>query len=80
MKAQEAVKQRILEIANEKNLSMNKIATNCFINTSTLISMLNGHSKHSEISTISKICYGLGVSVRDFFDSPLFDNVKDIED
>lgn len=80
IKAQEAVKQRIIEIANSKNLSINKIATNCFMTTSTLNSILNGHSKHSEITTISKICYGLGVSIKEFFNSPLFDNVKDIDD
>lgn len=79
MKAQEAVRQRIIELAQQKNLSINKIANNCYINTSTITSLLNGHSKKSEIATISRICYGLGVSVRKFFDSPLFDDLNDIE-
>lgn len=79
MKAQEAVRQRIIELAQKKNLSINKIANNCYINTSTITSLLNGHSKKSEIATISRICYGLGVSVREFFDSPLFDDLIDIE-
>ncbi len=79
MKAQEAVRKRIIEIATRKNLSINKVATNCYINTSTITSLLNGHSKKSEIATISRICYGLGVTMREFFDSPLFDNVDDIE-
>ena len=80
MKAQDAVIARILELAKQKNLSINKIATNSFMNTSTLTSLLNGHSKKSEISTISKVCYGLGISIPDFFSSPLFYDVKDIED
>ena len=79
MKAQEAVRKRIIEKATRKNLSINKVATNCYINTSTITSLLNGHSKKSEIATISRICYGLGVTMREFFDSPLFDNVDDIE-
>ena len=79
MKAQEAVRQRIIALAQQKNLSINKIANNCYINTSTITSLLNGHSKKSEIATISRICYGLGVSVREFFDSPLFDDLNDIE-
>lgn len=74
MKSQEAVKLRILEIAKEKNLSINKVASNCFINTSTITSLLNGHSKKSEITTISRICYGLNISLCDFFNSPLFEN------
>lgn len=80
MKIQEAVRLRIIELANKFNLSLNKIAGKCEMNTSTLISLLNGHSKSSEVTTISKICYGLGVSVREFFNSPLFDKVKDVEE
>lgn len=80
MKAQGGIRKRIMEIANQKNLSINKVANNCFINTSTITSLLNGHSKKSEIATISRICYGLGVSIREFFDSPIFDDINDIED
>lgn len=80
MKAQDALRKRIIELAEQKNYSMNKIASNCYINTSTIISLLNGHSKKSEISTISKICYGLGVSMREFFDSPIFDDINDVEE
>lgn len=80
MKAQDALRKRIFELADQKSYSINKIASNCYINTSTITSLLNGHSKKSEIATISKICYGLGVSLREFFDSPIFDNVNDVEE
>lgn len=80
MKAQDALRKRIIELAEQKNYSINKIASNCYINTSTITSLLNGHSKKSEITTISKICYGLGVSMREFFDSPIFDDVNDVEE
>ena len=80
MKAQDALRKRIIELAEQKNYSINKITSNCYINTSTITSLLNGHSKKSEIATISKICYGLGVSMREFFDSPIFDNVNDVEE
>ena len=77
---QKAVKLRILELARAKNLSINKVAANCFINTSTITSILNGHSKRSEISTLTKICYGLGVTIKEFFDSPLFDNINYLDE
>ena len=80
MKAQDALRKRIIELAEQKNYSINKIASNCYINTSTITSLLNGHSKKSEIATISKICYGLGVSMRELFDSPIFDDVNDVEE
>lgn len=75
MNIQQAVRLRIIEIARQKNLSINKVAENSYINTSTITSLLNGHSKRSEITTISKICYGLKVTIKDFFDSPLFDDI-----
>ena len=80
MKAQDALRKRIIELAEQKNYSINKIASNCYINTSTITSLLNGHSKKSEIATISKICYGLGVSMRELFDSPIFDDINDVEE
>ena len=80
MKAQDAVRKRIIELVQQKNLSINKVATNCYINISTIVSLLNGHSKKSEITTISRICYGLGATLREFFDSPIFENVHDVED
>ena len=80
MKAQQAVNLRVLELLNQKDVSMNKVANNALFNVSTLISMLNGHSKKSEITTISKICTGLGVTMREFFSSDLFENVNDVYD
>lgn len=80
MKAQDALRKRIIELAEQKSYSINKIASNCYINTSTITSLLNGHSKKSEIATVSKICYGLGVTMREFFDSPIFDDVNDVEE
>lgn len=79
MNIQQAVRLRILELARQKNLSINKVADSCYMNTSTITSLLNGHSKRSEITTISKICYGLKVSVKEFFDSPLFDEIDYLE-
>ena len=76
MNIQQAVRLRILELARQKNMSINKVAENCYMNTSTITSLLNGHSKRSEITTITKICYGLKVTVKEFFDSPLFDEIE----
>lgn len=72
---QDAIKLRIIELAELKGLSINKIAANCFINTSTVNSILNGHSKNSEVTTLAKVFYGLGVTLKEFYDSPLFDDI-----
>lgn len=77
MKVQEAIRLRILELVKEKDLSINALATNSYMTTSTLTSILNGHSKNSEVATISKICYGLNISISQFFNSSLFENTKE---
>lgn len=80
MNIQEAVVSRIVELQKQKHLSTNKVAENCFSSTSTISSVLNGDSKNTQIKTIAKICYGLGVTIKEFINSPLFDDIDYIED
>ena len=37
--------------------------------------MLNEKSKNPGVASIKKICDGLDISIRDFFDSDLFDDL-----
>ena len=77
MKGSVAVKQRILNLAKEKNMSINKICTNGGITTSTVNTMLNNCSEYCSVKTIIKICQGLGISLYDFFND---DSFKDLEE
>lgn len=42
----------------------------------TVYSMLNEKSKNPGVVSIKKLCDGLGISIRDFFDSELFDDLE----
>lgn len=79
MNSQEAIKKRILYFLNEKNLSINKVAANGLLNFSTVNGVLNGHSKKTEISTVAKICYGLGITLFDFFNDDMFKSIDEYE-
>ena len=46
------------------------------ITPSTVYSMLNSKSKNPGVVSIKKICDGLEISVREFFDSELFDELE----
>jgi transcriptional regulator with XRE-family HTH domain len=48
----------------------------CGISQSTIKSILNGESKNPGIVTLKKICDGLDISIRTFFDSDLFDDLE----
>ena len=58
-------------------MSVNALANQCGIAPSTIYSMLNTKSKNPGVVSIQKICDGLEISVREFFDDPLFDRKSD---
>ena len=76
MKAKEAVSKRILELCEERNIAINALATVSGVSPSTIYSMLNEKSKNPGIVSIKKLCDGLDISIRQFFDSALFDNLE----
>lgn len=72
----EAVKLRILELCKENGLTVNKLSTLCGITQSTLNNIVGGRNNSTTISTVKKICDGLNISIRDFFASPVFDELE----
>ena len=76
MNVKEAVEKRIIELCNERNIAINAIANIAGIPPSTLYSMLNEKSKNPGVASIKKICDGLDISIREFFDSDLFDDLE----
>lgn len=67
-----AVKNRILTLCKEKNLTINKLAARSGIPSSTLKNILYGKSQNPGIVTIKILCDGFGISITDFFDTPDF--------
>lgn len=71
-----AVKYRILQLCSEKNMTINKLATHAGVSPSTLKSILYGNSKNPGIVTLKIIFDGLDVSVKEFFDAEIFENLE----
>ena len=76
MRTKEAVAQRILELCRERNIAVNALANVSGVSPSTIYSMLNQKSQNPGVVSIKKICDGLEITVREFFDSPLFDETE----
>ena len=76
MRTKEAVAQRIIELCNERNIAVNALANISGVSLSTIYSMLNQKSQNPGVVSIKKICDGLEITVRQFFDSPLFDETE----
>lgn len=78
MNAKEAVARRIQELCVQRGLAINALANLCGVPPSTIYSMLNAKSQNPGIISIQKVCDGLEISVREFFDDPLFENLDPV--
>ncbi|PRR86008.1 helix-turn-helix domain-containing protein [Clostridium luticellarii] len=75
MNISEATAKRIIELCNDKHISINKLASLSGITQSTVNSIVNGGSKNPQLKTILKICYGIEIPLYEFFKSPVFQNI-----
>lgn len=76
MRIGDAVKERIIDLCSKENITINKLATISGITQSTINNITCGRNNSTTISTIKKICDGLEISIKDFFNSPIFDNLE----
>lgn len=82
MHIQEAVRLRILELAAEKQITINKLADLSGVSASTLKLTLRPYAtvKNTGVVTIKKLCQGLNMEFTDFWKSPLFKNLEPEEE
>lgn len=59
------------------NLNVNSLSNRAGINPSTLRSILKSRCKTPNTQTIYYICLGLGIELKDFYNSILFKNLDD---
>lgn len=76
MKISEAVAERIIELCNERNITVNKLCTLSAITQSTVNDIVNHRAKNIGIVTIKKICDGLDITIMDFFDADIFSELE----
>ena len=76
MDVSEAVKKRILELCQQQNLSINKLSNISGVTQSTVNNIVSGRNRITTVSTIQKLCDGLGITIEEFFHSELFHNLE----
>lgn len=72
----EAVKECILELCQQRNLSINKLNSISGVTQSTVNNIISGRNRSTTISTIKKLCDGLDITIEEFFHSELFHNFE----
>lgn len=71
-----AIKERIINLMKINNINSNKLALSSGINRSTISKFLRGDNKSIKIETITLICQSLNITLKDFFDDKVFDDVE----
>ena len=67
-----AVKKRILDLCEEKRMSIHKLAIESGVSPSTIKNILYGKSQNPRIVTIKILCNGMGITLIEFFDTREF--------
>ena len=73
----EAVKIRILALMKEKGFSQYDFYTKGGIAKSTVSQVLNGTRERIAFKTIYEMISTMGVSLKEFVDDPIFDDISD---
>ena len=68
----EAVRERILELCRERDIPINRLSSMSGVTQSTVNNIVSGRNRSTTISTIKKLCDGLGITIEEFFHSDLF--------
>ncbi|NMP37332.1 MAG: helix-turn-helix transcriptional regulator [Clostridiales bacterium] len=76
MTAKEAVSQRIIDLCKQKGIAINALANASGVSPSTVYSMLNAKSQNPGVVSLQKLCDGLDISLREFFDDAVFENIE----
>ena len=72
----DAVRLRIIDLCNSRNITINKLATLSGITQSTLNNIISGRNNSTTVSTVKKICDGLEIQIEEFFCCDLFRNLE----
>ncbi len=69
----EAVSRRLGELLAEKGMTQYRLYTRSGVPKSTIGNVINCAYDSVKLRIIHELCQGFGISMREFFDSPLFD-------
>ena len=57
-------------------MSINKLSSISGVTQSTVNNIVSGRNNSTTVSTVKKLCDGLGITLSEFFSTPEFDNLE----
>lgn len=79
MKAQDMLVERINNLCKERRMSYYALSYESAVPMTTLMHIVDKTTVNPGVLTIGKLCDGLGITLKEFFDSPEFENLTRFE-
>jgi len=76
MKVKDIVALRFSEICKERGIKLNELANASGVTPSTVYSMMDESRRDVSITTIKKLCDGLGITLGEFFSASEFASLE----
>lgn len=76
MSLSEAIRNRLKDYMHKKNLNAWKLYKATGIPRSTICAFLSGRTDLVKLDTLLHICEGLNITLIDFFNDPMFNDVE----
>ncbi|PTY77208.1 hypothetical protein B5V89_15515 [Heyndrickxia sporothermodurans] len=77
MEIREAVKTRIENLCKERDWTLNELIKRSGVHQPTISEFMNGRSKYPQINTIKKLSLGFGITLSEFFNDDIFNEVDE---
>ena len=71
-----AVKNRLLQLLEEKKMSIHKLAMESAVPPSSIKNIVYGKSQNPGVVTIKMLCDGFGISIIEFFNTDIFKKLE----
>lgn len=76
MRIKEAIVKRFQQLCRERNIKYNELATMSGVTPSTVYSMMDESRKDISVITVKKLCDGLDISIPEFYNDPIFEDLE----
>ena len=73
MQLNQAVSKRLTELLNERKMTQYQLYMKSGVPKSTIGNLVNCTYDSMKLRVLHELCQGLGISISDFFASPLFE-------
>ncbi len=77
MKLNEAIAYKVNKLLEDKKVNQYYLYKNGGIPRSTISDVINAKKKRVSTDTVYQICSTLGVSLSDFYNDPIFEDLED---